>query len=73
MYVVFQAKKWARSRNGPDKGHSVLLFDIVLEENVLGIPVSALPLVIGAVTAVAVSTTIRAPPIIYPCVRVASL
>jgi hypothetical protein len=55
MDVVFQAKTWARNRDGPSQGSNVLLFDIVLEENVLGIPVSALPLVLAAVVAVAVS------------------
>jgi hypothetical protein len=53
MDVVFQAKTWALSRDG--KGSKVLLFDVILEENVLGIPVSALPLVIAAVVAAAVS------------------
>ena len=58
MDVVFQAKKWALSRDGPDRGSQVLLFDVVLEENVLGIPVSALPLVITAVVAVVVRFTL---------------
>lgn len=60
---MFQAKRWARSRHGPDKGHNVLIYDIVLEENVLGIPVSALPIIIGAVGAVAVSESSA---LIYP-------
>ena len=53
MDVVFQAKTWALRRDG--KGSKVLLFDVILEENVLGIPVSALQLVIAAVVAAAVS------------------
>lgn len=55
MDVLFQARTWARSRGGPDKGPTFLVFDVVLEENVLGIPVSALPLVGAAVVVVAVS------------------
>lgn len=54
MVVVFQAQKWAESRDGTHQGSKVLLFDILLEENVLGIPVSALPLVVTAVIVVAV-------------------
>lgn len=54
MDVVFQAQKWALSPDIPNQGSKVLLFDILLEENVLGIPVSALPLVITAVVVVAV-------------------
>ncbi|KAL4542223.1 hypothetical protein Ndes2526B_g09197 [Nannochloris sp. 'desiccata'] len=53
MDVVFQAQKWALSPDIPNQGSKVLLFDILLEENVLGIPVSALPLVITAVVVVA--------------------
>jgi len=54
MSVVFQAQNWALSRDGTNQGSKLLLFDILLEENVLGIPVSALPLVITAVVVVAV-------------------
>jgi hypothetical protein len=53
--VLFQAKTWARSREGPENGPKFLIFDVVMEENVMGIPVSALPLVAAAVVLVAVS------------------
>ena len=53
--VMLEATRRAQSRDGANGGPKELIFDIVLEENVMGVPVSALPLVIFAVGAVAVS------------------
>ena len=54
--VLFQAKKLSNSRKGSDDegGPTVLMFDIILEENIFGVPVSAMPLVMTAMTAVMV-------------------
>ena len=48
------AEPLTQHRDGPDKGIRSLVYDIVLEEDVLGVPVSALPIVITAVAAVIV-------------------
>lgn len=58
VYIGFQAKPWAVYRSG--KTPDALFYDIILEENVLGVPISSLPIILTAVGVLVVSMSLAA-------------